>query len=225
MRGGTLKILIDADKMGAGLVRAIRLHDGHEEVLTAERAHDELARSAEAALKEDRSCVADIGGFEWFLQVFNPPVHLIVAGAVHIAQSLSKMAAELKWRVTIVDPRTGWANDERFPGVAIAAAWPDEAMAQLGLNRRSAIVTLTHDPKLDDPALVAAMRSDAFYIGALGSKKTHAARRERLLSQGFGAQDIARIHGPVGLDIGASSPQEIAVSILAQIIARSRRDI
>ena len=223
MRGGTLQTLIDADKDGVGFVRAIRIHDGHEELLGADRTGDALAQTAQAALHEDRSRLAEIEGVEWFLQVFNPPLHLIVAGAVHIAQSLSKMAAELKWRVTIVDPRTGWANEERFPGVAIAAAWPDEAMAKLGLNRRTAVVTLTHDPKLDDPALAAALRSDAFYIGALGSKKTHAARRERLISGGFGEADIARIHGPVGLDIGASSPQEIAVSILAQIVARLRQ--
>ena len=223
MRAGTLHALLEAQQSGAGLVRTVRLADGHEELIRAGQMDGALAQAAHSALREDRSHVAEIDGQTWFLQVLNPPVHLIVAGAVHIAQSLVKMAAELGWRVTIVDPRTGWANAERFPGVTIAAAWPDEAMMELGVNRRTAVVTLTHDPKLDDPALAAALRSPAFYIGALGSKKTHAARRERLTAQGFGDADFARIHGPVGLDIGASSPPEIAVSILAQIVERLRR--
>jgi xanthine dehydrogenase accessory factor len=147
---------------------------------------------------------------------------LVIVGAVHIAQSLSRMSAEMGWRVTIVDPRTGWANTGRFPGVTIDARWPDEAMADMGVNARTAVVTLTHDPKLDDPALSAALRLDAFYIGALGSKKTHGLRRERLAAQGFGDGDFARIHGPVGLDIGAASPSEIAVSILGQIVQTLR---
>jgi xanthine dehydrogenase accessory factor len=223
MRGGTLQALIEAETKGFGLVRAVRLSDGREEMVAAGDTDGPLAQAAHSALREDRSHIADVAGEEWFLQVLNPPVHLIVAGAVHIAQSLARMAADLGWRVTIVDPRTGWANEARFPGVTIAAAWPDEAMAALGLNRRTAVVTLTHDPKLDDPALTSALRSEAFYIGALGSKKTHAARRERLSVQGFNDADVARIHGPVGLDIGASSPAEIAVSILAQIVERLRR--
>lgn len=223
MRGATMQRLIEADAKGDGLVRAIRLRDGHETLFPSGAEDRHLAQAADTALREDLSHIAVIDGEEWFLQVLNPPVHLMIAGAVHIAQSLAKMAAELGWRVTIVDPRTGWANAARFPGVAIAAAWPDEAMAELGVTRRTAVVTLTHDPKLDDPALSAALKSRAFYIGALGSKKTHAARRERLMEQGFGAADFDRIHGPVGLDIGASSPQEIAVSILAQIVERLRR--
>lgn len=222
MRGGMLHILTKAETAGDSLVRAIRLSDGHEELLGPDATDGDLAQAAHSALREDRSHIVEIGGEEWFLQVLNPPVHLIIAGAVHIAQSLARMAAELSWRVTIVDPRTGWANEARFPGVTIAAAWPDEAMVALGLNRRTAVVTLTHDPKLDDPALSAALRSTCFYIGALGSKKTHGLRRDRLAAQGFGEQEFARIHGPVGLDIGAKSPQEIAVSILAQIVGRLR---
>jgi xanthine dehydrogenase accessory factor len=222
MRGSTLHTLIEAESQGAGLVRAIRLRDGYEELVAADQTNGSLAQAAHSALNQDRSHIADIGGEDWFLQVLNPPVHLIVAGAVHIAQSLAKMAAELGWRVTIVDPRTGWANETRFPGLRIASAWPDEAMAELGLNRRTAVVTLTHDPKLDDPALISALRSNAFYIGALGSKKTHTARRERLSALGFSDAEFERIHGPVGLDIGAISPPEIAVSILAQIVQRLR---
>lgn len=222
MKGTTLQALIAAETSSAVLVRAIRLQDGREALLTAHSGDDALSLAARKALRQDQSQTIEIDGVEWFLHVLNPPVHVIIAGAVHIAQSLAKMTAELGWRVTIVDPRTGWANAARFPGVAIVAEWPDEAMATLGLTARTAVVTLTHDPKLDDPALAAALKSDAFYVGSLGSKKTHAARRERLLAQGFTETDLARIHGPVGLDIGASSPPEIAVSILAQIVARLR---
>lgn len=222
MRGGTLQALIEAETTGDGLVRAIRLNDGHEQLVYAHDIENAMAQTAHSALREDRSHIVTIDDQEWFLQVLNPPIHLIIVGAVHIAQSLAKMAAELGWRVTIVDPRTGWANEARFPGIAIAANWPDEAMTELGLNRRTAVVTLTHDPKLDDPALTAALRSRAFYIGALGSKKTHAARQERILKQGFSESDFSRIHGPVGLDIRAASPAEIAVSILAQIVGHLR---
>jgi xanthine dehydrogenase accessory factor len=213
-----LETLAKADREGAPLVHAIRLSDGRRE----EPAFGPLFLLAQQAQRHDRSQTAHINGEDWFLQVLNPPVHLVIAGAVHIAQSLSRMAAELGWRVTIVDPRTGWANAARFPGVTVDARWPDEAMAEMGVNARTAIVTLTHDPKLDDPALTAALRSDAFYVGALGSKKTHGARRERLAAHSFGEADFARIHGPVGLDIGAASPSEIAVSILGQIIQKLR---
>jgi xanthine dehydrogenase accessory factor len=218
MQARTLDRLADAERRGEALVRAIRLTDGHNEIVGG----GPLAQLADEALRHDRSGVVQHDGQDWFLQVLNPPVHLIIAGAVHIAQSLSKMASELGWRVTIVDPRTGWANAARFPGVTIDARWPDEAMPDLNVNPRTAIVTLTHDPKLDDPALKAALKSACFYIGALGSKKTHGLRRERLSAQGFSDPDFARIHGPVGLSIGALSPAEIAVSILGQIVQRLR---
>jgi len=138
-------------------------------------------------------------------------------GAVHIAQPLARMAALAGYLVTVVDPRTAFASDERFPGIAISTDWPDEALTQLKPDRRTAVITLTHDPKLDDPALAVALKSNAFYVGSLGSKRTHAARLKRLAELGFGEADVARIHGPVGLDIGAISPAEIAVSILAQM--------
>jgi xanthine dehydrogenase accessory factor len=149
--------------------------------------------------------------------VQNPPLRLIIVGAVHIAQTLAPMAALAGYAVTIIDPRRAFATDARFPDVTLIGEWPDEFMATMTLDRRTAVVTLTHDPKLDDPALQTALKSDAFYIGALGSKRTHAARLGRLRSAGFGDGDCARIRGPVGLDIGALSPAEIAVSILAQI--------
>ena len=143
---------------------------------------------------------------------------MILVGAVHIAQPLAAMAAATGFQVIVVDPRTAFAAPERFPDLEIRTDWPDQALAALVPDARTAVVTLTHDPKLDDPALDQALRSDAFYIGSLGSRKTHGKRVERLRGEGFSEGAIARIHGPVGLDIGARSPAEIAVSILAQII-------
>jgi len=178
--------------------------------------------AARARLAEDRSGVIEAGGRRFFVHVFNPPARLIVVGAVHIAQALAPMAALAGYGVTVIDPRRAFASDARFPDVALVGDWPDEAMAALSPDRRTAVVTLTHDPKLDDPALQVALRSDAFYIGSLGSKRTHAARLERLRAAGFGDAELARIHGPVGLAIGAASPAEIAVSILAQITAARR---
>ncbi|MEL7239485.1 MAG: XdhC family protein, partial [Planctomycetota bacterium] len=152
-----------------------------------------------------------------FFQPFNPPLRLHVVGAVHIAQPLSQMAAQLGYAVTLIDPRASFAREERFSGLHIVTEWPDDALAELGIDPRTAVVTLTHDPKLDDPALSAALKSEAFYVGALGSRRTHAARRRRLAEEGFDDSALDRIHGPVGLSIGARSPGEIAVSIMAQI--------
>lgn len=177
---------------------------------------DAVARVREA-LQADESGTIEHGGRRLFLHVQNPPLRLIIVGAVHIAQALAPMAALAGYSVAIIDPRRAFATDARFPDVTLIGEWPDEVMATMTLDRRTAVVTLTHDPKLDDPALQTALKSDAFYIGALGSKRTHAARLGRLKSTGFSDADCARIHGPVGLDIGALSPAEIAVSILAQI--------
>jgi xanthine dehydrogenase accessory factor len=152
---------------------------------------------------------------------------MIVVGAVHIAQFLAPMAAMTGYDVVIVDPRGAFATDERFPGVSLVNEWPDDAMPKLGLDRRTAVVTLTHDPKIDDPALIAALSSDVFYIGSLGGRRTHSSRLERLRAEGFSEADLGRIHGPVGLDIGAISPAEIAVSILGEvteILHRPARD-
>jgi len=171
------------------------------------------------ALRNDESATVEIAGKRLFLHVQNPPLRLILVGAVHISQALAPMAALAGYAVTIVDPRRAFATDARFPDVTLIAEWPDEAMASMKLDRRTAVVTLTHDPKLDDPALQTALKSPVFYIGALGSRKTHAARLARLKAAGFSDADGARIHGPVGLSIGAESPAEIAVSILAQITA------
>ena len=175
----------------------------------------EIAASLDA-VREDRSGLDPES--KRFVQVFNPPLRLIVVGAVHIAQQLVPLAAAAGFDVTVIDPRRAWASGERFPHVALVTDWPDAALQTLAPDHRTAVVTLTHDPKLDDPALAAALASPAFYIGALGSRRTQARRLERLRDLGVGAAALARIHGPVGLDIGAKSPAEIAVSILAQII-------
>ena len=184
---------------------------------------DRLRQAAMDAIRDDRSATHDSAAGEVFVQVYNPPLRMIVVGAVHIAQPLARMAAVAGYDVTIVDPRGSFASDERFPGVELVNEWPDEAIAELDPDRRTAIVTLTHDPKIDDPALAAVLRSDVFYIGALGSRKTHAARVKRLTGAGFSDDEIGRIHGPIGLALGAVSPAEIAVSILAQLTQELHR--
>jgi xanthine dehydrogenase accessory factor len=169
------------------------------------------------ALRRDKGMTLQAAGGPLFIQVFNPPLRLIVVGAVHIAQTLVPMASLTGYDVTVVDPRRAFASDARFPGVDVRQDWPDEAMEELEPGARSAVVTLTHDPKLDDPALDLALRSEAVYIAALGSKRTHAARRERLAALGHDAATLDRIHGPAGLSIGAVSPAEIALSVLAEM--------
>ncbi|MCX7629654.1 MAG: XdhC family protein [Geminicoccaceae bacterium] len=173
--------------------------------------------AAQRAQRSDRSTTVESEAGPVFIQVFNPPLRLVVVGAVHIAQALVPMASLAGYAVTVIDPRRGFATAERFPNVDLVDAWPDEAMESLAPDARTAVVTLTHDPKLDDPALDVALRSEAFYIGALGSKRTHARRLERLQAMGHGPEALARIHGPAGLDIGAVTPAEIAISILAQM--------
>jgi len=166
------------------------------------------------AVAEDRS--GALPDTSLFVHVFNPPLRMIIVGAVHIAQALVPMAMLAGYDVTVIDPRRAWATDARFPDVTMMTEWPDAAMTALRPDRRTAVVTLTHDPKLDDPALLIALTSDAFYIGSLGSKRTHAKRLDRLRAEGLDEARLARIHGPAGLAIGAKSPAEIAVSILAQ---------
>jgi xanthine dehydrogenase accessory factor len=189
--------------------------DGSDQQLVA-AAPGPLGVAVADAMRTDRAVVVD----GVLVEPHNPPARLIVVGAVHVAEPLSRMAAIAGFTVTIVDPRRAWATAERFPGQTLVTEWPDAAIDALAPDARTAVVTLTHDPKLDDPALVAALRSPAFYIGCLGSTKTHAARRDRLAAAG--ATDLDRLHGPVGLRIGARSPAEIAVSILGEIIATLR---
>jgi xanthine dehydrogenase accessory factor len=184
---------------------------------------DDALPAIRAALRADRAGLAEISGRALFINVWNPPLRMIVIGAVHIAQPLVRAAALAGFDVSIIDPRHAFAADARFPGVSISTQWPDEALTALAPDARCAIVALTHDPKLDDPALAIALRSEAFYIGALGSRKTHAKRVERLREHGFSGEEIARIHAPVGLAIGASTPAEIAISIVADVIQRLRQ--
>lgn len=176
--------------------------------------------AADARLRSDRSGMEEDGRF---LAVHNPPLRLIVVGAVHIAQPLLTIARACGHAPSLIDPRGAFGSAARFPGETILDDWPDEAMAALKPDARTAIVTLTHDPKLDDPAILAALQSPAYYLGCLGSRKTHAKRLDRLAAAGATPDQIARIHAPVGLDIGARSPAEIAVSIMAQIIQTLRQ--
>jgi xanthine dehydrogenase accessory factor len=193
-------------------------------VREGEVAADALAEPIAERLRLGKSGLVELGGRQYFLTVQAPPVKAIVVGAVHISQALAPMARVLDLDVTIVDPRTAFATPERFPDVPVLAEWPAEVLPRLGLDRYTALVALTHDPKIDDPALIAALEAECFYVGALGSKKTHGRRVERLTAAGFTEAEIARIHAPIGLDIGAVSPAEIAVSILAEIVAALRKD-
>lgn len=230
--GGTIRILVEpvgaapaleADLLGAlvakrqakaACVMATNLADFSRALLVAgdDAAVDARLRSDRAGLEEDGR----------FLAPHNPPLRLIVVGAVHIAQPLIAMARLAGYAPSLIDPRETFGAAARFPGEVVIDDWPDEAMAALTPDARTALVTLTHDPKLDDPAIRFALRSAVFYIGCLGSKKTHAKRVERLVQAGYSAEEIARIHAPVGLDIGAKTPAEIAISVLAQITQRLR---
>jgi xanthine dehydrogenase accessory factor len=223
MRRETLQVINRARKDRRAIVRACDLASGEEQLIDPATDSSELGLAAAEAARADRSGVSTVGGRDWFLSVFNSPLDLAIVGAVHIAQPLARMATLAGYGVRIIDPRTAFATTDRFPGVAISHEWPDEALAAAPLGPRSALVALTHDPKVDDLALGAALVSPCFYIGALGSKKTHAARLARLRAQGFTDAQLARIHGPVGLAIGAVSPAEIAVSILAQMTDRLRK--
>jgi len=183
--------------------------------------HD-LAPVLDEAFRRDKSMPVAGGEGELFINVFSPTPRLIVVGAVHIAQQLVPMARALGHDVVVLDPRSAFATEQRFGETQIVREWPDEALPKIGLDARTALIALTHDPRIDDPALIAALASNAFYVGALGSRKTHAARVERLLQAGVPAADIERIHAPIGLDIGAQGAAEIALSIVAEITAVQR---
>jgi xanthine dehydrogenase accessory factor len=183
---------------------------------------DPLAAELDRALRMGKSGMIEVDGRQLFLTVHAPVARLVVIGAVHISQALAPLAASLDYDVTVIDPRTAFASEERFAGVKLVAAWPDEALPPLNIDRYTAFVALTHDPKIDDPALLHALSRDCFYVGALGSRKTHGKRLERLQAQGATEAQLARIHAPIGLAIGAVSPAEIAVSIMAEITATLR---
>ena len=233
--GGRIRIMVEPVGVGEGpapdlLERLVAARAAREPVVYAVRPDtwerrlvtgpgDPLWDAAQSALASDRSGFED----DWFLGVHNPPLRMAVVGAVHIAQALVPMARLAGYDVAVIDPREAFASAARFPETTLSHDWPDAALAEFGIDTRTAVVTLTHDPKLDDPAVEAALRAPVFYLGCLGSSRTHAKRVERLKAAGFDAADIARIHAPIGADIGAKSPAEIAVAILAQITERLRR--
>ena len=192
-------------------------------VKAADAEHDPLSALIEKRIRLAKSGVEETPQGKVFFTVHVPPPRLVITGAVHISQALAPIAKLLGYDVTIVDPRTAFATIERFPEVKVIAEWPDQALPPLGIDRYTAFVALTHDPKIDDPALTHALARDCFYIGALGSRKTHARRVERLKAQGVAEAAIARIHSPIGLDITAVSPPEIAVAIMGEITARLRQ--
>lgn len=200
-------------ELGSGAQRLVK---------EADLATDPLAELLEKQLRSGKSGTVEADGKACFLTVQAPPPRIVVTGAVHISQALAPMAKLLDLDVAIIDPRTAFATQERFPEVTLLAQWPEEALRQLPFDAYTAFLALTHDPKIDDPALHAALRSDCFYIGALGSRKTHAKRLERLAEAGFDEADVKRIHAPIGLDIGAVSPAEIALAILAEIVQALR---
>jgi len=219
------RALLDELRAARAAGRAVALVtwlDGSDQRLCT--APDAPAGLAEAVARALRTGAAETAGEApaVLLEPHLPPLRLVIVGAVHVAEPLAQMAALAGFTVTIVDPRRSWATPARFPGQTLISTWPDVALHELGLDARSAVVTLTHDPKLDDPALVGALASPAFYIGCLGSQRTHAARRQRLGDAGVAATALDRLHGPVGLRIGAQTPAEIAVSILAEIIGALR---
>jgi len=196
---------------------------GEQRLVTQDKiAADPLKDLLEAHLRSGKSGMEETPQGKFFLTVHVPPTRLVVIGAVHISQALAPIAALLGYDVTIVDPRTAFASPDRFPGVKVLAEWPDKALPPLGVDRYTAFVALTHDPKIDDPALLHALARDCFYIGALGSRKTHGRRVERLKAEGASDDKLARIHAPIGLPIGAVSPPEIAVAIMGEITSRLR---
>ena len=184
---------------------------------------DNLDSTVFNAFRADRSQVVEIDDSQYFIQIYNSPLRLMVVGAVHIAQPLIEMGQACGYDVTLIDPRRAFASEERFPDVELSNEWPDVALKNQGLDPRTAVVTLTHDPKLDEPALVVALESDVFYIGALGSRRTHKQRCERLLEAGITSDQLERIHAPIGLNISAQSPAEIAVAIIAEVTQTLRQ--
>ena len=226
MKTSILKAVLAARAASRPVAVVSNLETGDQALVYPDAVEGTLALP-DAAIASARKAIADdksgripaeaAGNAPLFAQVSNPAKRLVIVGAVHIAQPLVVMAQTAGYAVTIVDPRGAFATKDRFPGVDLSEDWPDDALTALNIDTRTAVVTLTHDPKLDDPALMVALKSPAFYIGSLGSKRTHAGRVARLTEAGLSEAEIARIHAPIGLNIGGKSPAEIAISILAQI--------
>ena len=214
MKRETLEQLLAARANRQAVALVTNLATGEQRIVPrSAAASDPLASKLDEAFRFDQS-----GSHEGhFVNIHNPPLRLVIIGAVHIAQSVIPIAQQLGYDVTVIDPRGAFATGARFPGISLHAEWPDEVLPRIGLDPRTALIALTHDPKIDDPALHAALKSDVFYIGALGSKKTQASRGERLKAAGFTEEQVARIHGPIGLNIGAKGAPEIAVSIMGEV--------
>ena len=228
MKTRYLDAVIAAGQSSRSVALATELKSGAQLLLDSGRfdgelALDEAQRAAmREALRADRNVTLETAGGRVFVQVFSPPMRCFVVGAVHIAQPLTQMLALTGYHAVVIDPRQSFATEARFPGVTLITEWPGPALKKVGLDDHTAVVTLTHDPKLDDPALCAALQSPVFYIGALGSSRTHAKRIERLREHGL-AEFATRIHAPVGLDLGGRAAAEIAVSVLAQVIQERYR--
>lgn len=224
----SIERLLSARRRRESVVVLSELGSGAEEVFTpaevpARLGEGPFAEQVLEAVERERSAIVERQAGRWFVHVFSPPLRLVVVGAVHLTQALVALAMFAGIEVIVIDPRTAFASAERFPGVTLLHDWPDEALDALGVDARTAVVVLSHDAKLDEPALAAALRSECFYIGALGSQRTQRARRARLSERGFSEEALARIHGPIGLNIGAVTTPEIAVSILAELIDGWRR--
>jgi xanthine dehydrogenase accessory factor len=224
MRLALLKQLNEARAARRACVLVTALADGSQRFVAADAvAADPLAEEIDAALRAGKSGTVERDGASYFLTVQVPPVRLVMIGAVHISQALAPIARIAGLDPVVIDPRTAFATPERFPETPVFAQWPDEALEERPLDRYTAICLLTHDPKIDDRALLRALRADCFYIGALGSRKTHARRIERMKAEGFDETALSRIRAPIGLDIGAVSPSEIAVSVAGEIVAALRK--
>lgn len=223
MKKETLEQLLSANSERHAVALVTGLDDGTERVVAFENAAaDLLADDLETAFRFDKSGVVQREEGEFFINIYNPPLKMVIVGAVHIAQALIPIAVAAGFDVVVIDPRGAFATGERFPDIELHAEWPDEVISELGIDARTAVIALTHDPKIDDPALTLALQANPFYIGALGSKRTHGGRLERLRAGGFDDAALSRICGPIGLDIGARGQAEIAIAIMAQVIGHLR---
>jgi xanthine dehydrogenase accessory factor len=218
MTPDTLEQIVESRRLRKAVALVTALESGDQRVIAREHAADDtLAQVLDEAFRSGISGVHGLPEGEFFVHVYNPRLRLLIIGAVHIAQALIPIAQAAGYDTAVIDPRGAFATADRFPGVTLHTEWPDEILARMGLDAQTALVALTHDPKIDDPALTAALKSKAFYIGALGSGKTQAKRFERLKQAGFTEAELARIRGPIGLAIGAKGAVEIAISIMAEI--------
>ena len=218
MNRGLLDRLLNARRDRRAVALVTGLDSGAQRLVGEDEApEDVLSAALVAGFRFDRSGIASTEEGEFFIDIYNPPLKLVIVGAVHIAQAIVPIARLAGYDIIVIDPRGAFASSERFPDVTLHAQWPDEALAGIELDRRTAFIALTHDPKVDDPALTAALHDSCFYVGALGSKKTHSARIERLAAAGIAPDRLARIHAPIGLAIGARGPAEIAIAILAEM--------